>query len=499
MLAGNSLRKSFGGVAAVRGVSIEARPGSVLALLGENGAGKSTLVRILAGDCSPDAGTIEIDGHAYTSLTPRTAKNAGIRLVSQELAHAPDLTVAENIVLGDWPSRRGFVSWRGVRRRAAEALERLGSAIEPGRLVRDLSLAERQVIEIARALLGECRYLILDEPTAALSAAECERLFEVLGRLMALGIAAIYITHRLDEVRRVADRVQVLRDGETVLIGGVADFRTEYLVEAMVGRPLAAASGPPGREDSGRRAAGEAPIIAFRDASVRGQFRHVDIEVRRREVVGLYGKIGSGTAAVAAAGFGLFPLASGEIALDGRRATISSPRMAVKLGIGLLPADRLHEGAFMMLPAAHNLCAPSWGAIASRGGIISQGMEQRAYRPWKAKLDIRSSDAGTETIRTLSGGNQQKVLLARWLERGARLLFLLEPTRGVDVGAREGIYAAIRAALAESEVGMLVVTSDAEEALRLCDRLVVMRKGQVSARFERDEATMQALAAAVGA
>jgi len=495
VLAGDDLRKSFGGVAAVRGVSIEARPGSVLALLGENGAGKSTLVRILAGDCSPDHGTITIDGHVYTSLTPRTAKNAGIRLVSQELAHAPDLTVAENIVLGDWPARRGFVSWRAVQRRAREALDRLGSEVAPTRYVRELSLAERQVIEIARALLGECRYLILDEPTAALSASECERLFDVLSRLMTLGIAAIYITHRLDEVHRVADRVQVLRDGETVLVGDVADLRSEDLIEAMVGRPLTVA---PRDGRPARQAASAAPIIAFRGASAPGQFRHVDLEVYQGEVVGLYGKIGSGAAAVAAAGFGLVPLAAGEIALDGRSLTISNPRMAVKLGIGLLPADRLHEGAFMMLSAARNLCAPSWEVIARKGVIISQGMERRAYGPWKGKLDIRSSDAGTESIRTLSGGNQQKVLLARWLERGARLLFLLEPTRGVDVGAREGIYAAIRAALAESEVGMLVVTSDAEEALRLCDRLVVMRKGHISARFERDEATMQALAAAVG-
>jgi len=222
------------------------------------------------------------------------------------------------------------------------------------------------------------------------------------------------------------------------------------------------------------------------------------VEVYPREVVGLYGKIGSGAAAVAAAGFGLIPLAAGEIAFDGRSAPIASPRMAVKRGIGLLPADRLHEGAFMMLPAAHNLCAPSWGRIARKGVFISRGRERRAYGPWKKKLDIRSSDAGAEAIRTLSGGNQQKVLLARWLERGARLLLLLEPTRGVDVGAREGIYAAIRAALAESAVGVLVVTSDAEEALRLCDRLVVMQKGRISARFTREEATMQALTAAVG-
>jgi len=253
-LAGTDLRKSFGGVAAVRGVDIEARQGSVLALLGENGAGKSTLVRILAGDCSPDHGTITIDGHAHTSLTPRTAKNAGIRLVSQELAHAPDLTVAENIVLGDWPARGGLVSWRGVRRRAREALGRLGSEIDPGRYVRNLSLAERQVVEVARAIHGECRYLILDEPTAALSAAECERLFAVLSRLMALGIAAIYITHRLDEVHRVADRVQVLRDGQTVLVGDVANFRSEDLVEAMV----AARHHPPpapARRATGRRRA----------------------------------------------------------------------------------------------------------------------------------------------------------------------------------------------------------------------------------------------------
>jgi ribose transport system ATP-binding protein len=495
MLAGNGLKKSFGGVEAVRGVSIEAHPGSLLALLGENGAGKSTLVRILAGDTSPDAGTITIGEQVYASLSPRTAKHAGIRLVSQEIAHAPDLSVAENIVLGDWPTKRGFVSWRGVQRRAREALNHLGSQIEPDRHIRDLSLAEQQVVEIARAILGECRYLILDEPTAALSASECDHLFDVLGRLLKLGIAAIYITHRLDEVHRIADRVQVLRDGQTVLVGDVATFRSEDLVEAMVGRHVTAGQS---LVNGTARSASAVPILAFRDASMTTQFRHVDVEVHAHEVVGLYGKIGSGTAAVAAAGFGLMPLTSGETVLYGKAITISSPRMAVKLGIGLVPADRLHEGAFMMLSAAHNLCAPSWEQIARKGTIISRGMEQRAYRPWKTRLDIRSSDTGHEPIRALSGGNQQKVLLARWLERGARFLFLLEPTRGVDVGARESIYAAIRATLAESDIGMLVVTSDAEEALRLCDRLVVMQRGRISARFERHEATLQALAAAVG-
>lgn len=495
-LAGTNLRKSFGGAEAVRGVSIEARPGSVLALLGENGAGKSTLVRILAGDCDPDAGTIAIDGHVHASLTPRMAKQAGIRLVSQELAHAPFLTVAENIVLGDWPTRGGFVSWRGVHHRARAALVRLGSEIGSERRVADLSLAERQVVEIARAIHGECRFLILDEPTAALSATECDHLFEVLGRLMQIGIAAIYITHRLDEVHRVADRVQVLRDGETVLAARVADVRSEDLVEAMVGRPLAAvpAIGTPTRQ-----VAHEAPILAFRDASIPGRFAGVDLEVFRGEVVGLYGKIGSGTEGIAAAGFGLAQLGSGQILLEGKRVTIAGPRQAVKLGIGLLPADRRHEGAFMLLPAALNLCAPSWALIARKGVLISQEMERAAYRPWKGRLDIRSSAAGSEALRTLSGGNQQKVLLARWLERGARLLFLLEPTRGVDVGAREGIYAAIRAALAESNVAVLVVTSDAEEALALCDRLVVMQKGRIAARFGRAEASMQALTAAVGA
>ncbi|MFN2629902.1 MAG: sugar ABC transporter ATP-binding protein [Gaiellaceae bacterium] len=492
-LQARGIRKSFGGVEVLHGVDLDAAGGTVLALLGENGAGKSTLVKILAGDYTADAGEIDVGGELHAGLTPVTARQLGIRMIFQELSDAPALTVAENISLGRWPGRRGVVNWRTLRRRAERALEQLGVDIDPMRPVSSLRIGERQVVEIARALSDEARCLILDEPTAALSSQEVDRLFTFVHRLRERGVSLIYITHRLDEVRQIADRVQVLRDGNVVLVGDVADLGRRELVSAMVGRAIEDVQRPP----APTWATGETPVLRFEGASSEGAFADVDLDVHPGEVVALYGKVGSGTGEIAEAAFGTLSLTGGTLELDGKRVAFRGPAQAIAAGVGLLPADRQREGVFAVRPVAENLSAPSWRRLAKAFGFITGGIEAAAYRRWHDTLGIRSRNDPAQPIGTLSGGNQQKVLLGRWLERQSHALLLVEPTRGVDVGARQEIYRSIRALSAQG-VGILIPTSDYEEVVQVADRAAVMARGRIVAWFAGDEITTEVLTEAAG-
>ena len=492
LLRARGIRKAFGGVEVLHGVDLDAPGGSVLALLGENGAGKSTLVKIVAGDYQPDAGTVAVGDESFAALTPLTAREHGIRMIFQELADAPTLTVAENISLGRWPKRGPFVRWDEIRRRAREVLDQLGVELDVDAHVGSLPVGERQIVEIARALSDRARCLILDEPTAALSAQETERLFGFVRRLREQGTALIYITHRLDEVAEIADRVAVLRDGGVALEGPAGQFGRADLVAAMVGRDIGEVRRPAPAE----RVVPE-PVLRFDRASVDGAFADVALDVRPGEVVALYGKLGSGIAEVAEAAFGLRPLSGGAIEVAGRRAKLRDPADAIAAGIGLLPADRQREGAFLVRSVAENLAAPSWWSMRSKGLFISDAREASAYGRWHDALRIRSRNDPAQLLGTLSGGNQQKVLLGRWLERRSRVLLLIEPTRGVDVGARQEIYRAIRE-LAATGVGVLVATSDYEEVVQLADRAIVMARGRVAAELEADQITTQRLTEEVG-
>ncbi len=492
-LEARGIRKSFGGVEVLHGVDLVASHGSVLALLGENGAGKSTLVKILAGDYEPDAGEIVVDGEKRGTLDPLTARRLGIRMIFQELADAGSLSVAENISLGRWPNRGGIVRWRALRQRAQGVLGELEVEIDPDRTVDSLRIGERQVVEIARALSDEARCLILDEPTAALSGQEVERLFSFLRRLRDRGVALIYITHRLDEVQRIADDVQVLRDGDSVLSGRAADTGRGELVSAMVGRKLEDIQRPEPRTWE----LGETPVIRFEHAASEPAFRDVDLEVYPGEVVALYGKIGSGTAEVAEAAFGVRRLTAGRFELDGTPRAFRDPARAIAAGVGLLPADRQREGAFMVRPVAENISVPSWSRLARLRTIITHRAEALAYRRWHEALTIRSRNDPRQMIATLSGGNQQKVVLGRWLERRSHALLLVEPTRGVDVGARQEIYRSVRR-LSSEGVGILIPTSDYEEVVQVADRAAVMARGEIVARLEGDQITTQRLAEAAG-
>jgi ribose transport system ATP-binding protein len=414
-------------------------------------------------------------------------------MIFQELMDAPPLTVAENICLGDWPRRRRMVDWPAMYARAEQGLADLGASIDVRRAVGTLSIGERQIVELARAVVGRVRCLVLDEPTAALSASEAERLFGYVRRMRASGVAIVYITHRLDEVQAIADRVQVLRDGSTVLTGAVADVERADMVTAMVGRAVESQR-PPARRDAGA----VAPALEVVGAASERAFEDVSFTVLPGEVLGLYGKIGSGIGEVAEALFGTRPLSEGTLAVDAQPFAPRGPAQAIKRGIGLLPGDRQREGAFMIRSVAENLAAPSWGAL-SRHGWITARQEGEVYRRWHERLRIRSRNEPSQPFMTLSGGNQQKVLLARWLQRDVRVLILVEPTRGVDVGARQEIYRAIRS-LTEQGVAVLVASSDHDEIYQLADRAAIMVRGRLTSELGHDAITPHALVrAAAGA
>ncbi len=492
-LQARDIRKSFGGVEVLHGVDLEAIGGSVLALLGENGAGKSTLVKIIAGDYTADAGAIVIDDVAHPSLTPISARDLGVAIIFQEFQDAPTLTVAENISLGRLPNRFGLIDWAAVNDRARTILQELGVDIEPGRRVSTLRVGERQIIEIARALSRKARLLILDEPTAALSHHEAETLFTFIRRLRDQGVAIIYITHRLDEVTTIADRVQVLRDGHVALLADVAKTDRSAMIEAMVGRRISETARPP---TSATIDAGP-PAIRWSKAGSANDFRDVSIDVQRGEIVAIYGKLGSGAAEVGETAYGLRRVTTGALEIDGRSAVIDGPAAGVRAGVGFLPADRKAGGAFMVRPVMENVAVASWGRLARFGQFISQRSEATAYRRWHDKLSIRSRNDPRQAMGTLSGGNQQKVLLGRWLERSSKVLVLIEPTRGVDVGARLDIYRALRDLSAEG-VAVLISTSDYEEAVQVADRVYVMAKGAIVADLTGSAVTTTELLAASG-
>jgi len=492
-LALRDITKSFGGVEVLHQVNLNAVGGEVLALLGENGAGKSTLVKILAGDYLPDGGQVVVDDSVSAGLNPRTARKLGIRMIHQEFQDAGALTVAENISLGRWPTIGPVVSWSRLKARANDVLGQMGVDIDPGALVSSLRVGERQVVEIARALADDAKLLILDEPTAALSQQEVDRLFDWVRRLRNDGVCIVYITHRLDEVFELADRVQVLRNGSVALLSPAADVTRRELVEAMVGRDIGEVSRP---VDAGVHVGG-ASMITIRDLAVDDQVVGLSLDVRAGEVLCLYGKLGSGTTQVAEVCFGIRKASGGTLTIAGVAGFPRTPTAAIRGGVGYLPPDRKREGAFMSRSVVENLSAASWGRMAVGKVVVFARREKAAYDRWASKLGIKSADPANQSIAQLSGGNQQKVMLARWLERTSNPLVLVEPTRGVDVGARQEIYAAIRALAAEGQA-VLVVTSDYEEAVQVSDRVVVMQRGKQVAEFDGDDVTARSLTIAAG-
>ena len=479
-LRATGLRKSFGGVEVLHGVDVSVKGGEVLALLGENGAGKSTAIKILAGDYKRDGGVIVIDGEEAEIKNPRDAGEYGLRVIYQEFSDAPDLTVAENLSLGRLPlSRFGLVDWAQVRRNARDILEKLGVELPIRALVGALGVAERQVLEIARALAGSARLLILDEPTSALTLEETDALFAFIERLKAQGVAIIYITHRLDEVERIADRVLVFRDGDAVAEGPVSEFGRKEMVEAMVGHELVeeVASLRDEQHEFG------APVLMLEAATCEGAFADLDLQVREGEILSLFGRLGCGGLEVAEAVFGLRAISGGSMRVGDTTGQPASPKDAISnFGVGFVPVDRKIDGLLTVLNVAENLSVASWPWM-TLAGLLPPRTTARVFERWQEALDIRGKGGASQIVDTLSGGNQQKVVLGRWLERQSKVLVLAEPTRGVDVGARAQIYNVLRR-FADQGIAVLVASSDIEEVVRISDTIVVMSRGRVVARHQ---------------
>jgi ribose transport system ATP-binding protein len=463
-----SISKSFGGVLALKNVDFDIRAGEVHALLGENGAGKSTLMRVLNGEMTADGGEILLGGASVTLRDPRAAHALGIAVIHQELALAPDLTVAENIFLGELP---GFIAHAKLRSRAKELINRLGFTIDPGRVVSSLSVAHQQVVEIAKALSQDIKIIVFDEPTAVLSAQDAERLHHIIDGLRAKGVGIVYISHRLDEVFRIADRMTVLKDGENVATVATKDVKVEDIIRMMVGRPLAAMF--PNRDKSGIGA----EVLKVEKLNSGRRVREVSFSVRAGEIVGLGGLVGSGRTEVARLIFGADIPDSGTITLKGKTIKPRSPRDTVLAGIGLVPEDRKLHGIVLDKPIRTNATMARMSAVVNPLGFLKTGQERRMVTELGRSLRLKASSVDAP-VTSLSGGNQQKVVLAKWFHAGGDMIILDEPTRGVDVGAKTEIYALINK-LAEDGKAVLVISSEHQELFGLCDRVLAMGEGEI--------------------
>ncbi len=488
MLIVEHLAKHFSGVRALTDASLEVRAGEIHALVGENGAGKSTLVRIVTGALTPDAGSVTYDGRTIDVFSPTAARSLGIAAIHQHPTLFPDLSVAENLALGlESAGAWTRIDWRARRDRARTLLARVGARIDVDREAASLSLPEQQLVEIARALGAQARLLILDEPTASLTPQEVDRLFALLAELRAAGTAIIYISHRLEELPRLADRVTVLRDGQTVGTREMAGVADGELIRLMVGRDVEAIF--PKREI----AIGD-PVLTLEGVTSHAAGVHdISFTIRRGEIVGLSGLVGAGRTELARVLFGLEPLDAGTIRLNGQSIRPRSPEDAIARGLAYLPEDRRRHGVILDLGVDANLTLAALTAI-SRRGFLDHAAETSIATGLVQKLGIKTA-ALTTPVRNLSGGNQQKVALGRWLVQPPAVLILDEPTQGVDVGAKSEIHRLI-GELAAQGMAVLMISSELIEILGMSDRIVVMRNGGVAAAIARADATPESVMAA---
>jgi rhamnose transport system ATP-binding protein len=472
--------KSFGAVHALLDGSIELYPGEVHALVGENGAGKSTLVKILAGVYQPDAGALLVDGQEVTLHGPAMARAAGIAVIYQEPALFPDLSVAENMFIGRQPLQAGRrIDRRAMRAEAAAIFARLGVQLDPVRVARGLSIADQQVVEIGKAISLEARIIVMDEPTAALSAAEVNRLFDVVRALRAAGAAVLFISHRIEEIFAICQRVTVMRDGRQVLTRELDGLVAGDLVRAMVGRDLA--ERPAETHDK----PGE-PLLNVERLTREGVFIDISFIVRAGEIVALAGLVGSGRSEVARAVFGIDRYDAGAVTVRGRRLRRGSPTTAMAAGVGFVPEDRRQQGLVMDMSVQQNVALASMHRLR-RAGIIRAAAERALASDWATRLKLKYGRL-TDPVSMLSGGNQQKVVLAKWLARKPMLLIVDEPTRGIDIATKAEVHHLL-SQLAHDGVGILMISSELPEVLRVSDRILVMREGRLAGEYSRAEAS----------
>lgn len=477
------IAKTYPGVTALSGVDFRVMPGEVHALVGENGAGKSTLMKILAGADTKDSGRIIIDGIEAHMVSPQEAMRLGVSIIYQEFNLVPYMTAAENIYLGREPSSAipGVIDFARMHRDAEGVISELGVAIDARAPMNQLSVAQQQMVEIAKATSRKSRIIAMDEPSATLTEHELENLFALIRRLKAEGVSIIYISHRLEEIFAIADRVTVLRDGALVATKNVADTDREDIIRMMVGREL---------KDKIPKVAAEQGEVALELKNVNraGVLRDISLQVRCGEILGIAGLVGAGRSEVARAIFGADPIDSGQILVNGKAVSIRSPRHAISLGVGLVTEDRKALGLVLGMAIRENISLANLGVL-SRLGFISRRREREVARDYVKDILIKTPSV-EQTVQNLSGGNQQKVVLAKWLFTRSKILIFDEPTRGIDVGAKTEIYQLMNR-LAESGVAIIMISSELPEVLGMSDRILVMHEGEIAGELSRAEATQE--------
>jgi ribose transport system ATP-binding protein len=485
LLRATGISKSFPGVLALDDVHLDLRPGEVLALVGENGAGKSTLLKLLSGIYKPDAGTMELDGAPMSPAGPRQANELGISVIHQEFHLMPDLTVAQNIFIGREPRRAGLIRDDELVRRAAALFERLGIPLDPRQPVSHLSVAGQQMVEIAKALSFDARVLIMDEPTAALTETEVATLFRIVRDFVSPRTGVIYVSHRMDEIKEISDRITVLRDGRYVDTLPTATTETRDVIAAMVGRQLETGVRPdPATSGSTSAATDREVVLAVRGLSTRKLLKDVSFELHRGEILGFAGLMGAGRTEVARAIIGA-DRSTGVVEVRGKPVTVRNPADAVRHGIGYLSEDRKRYGLLLDQDVVRNVMLSSLPGM-TRAGFVRDADGRRAATEMVDRLSIRTPSV-TQTARNLSGGNQQKVVLAKWLVRDCDVLIVDEPTRGIDVGAKDEIYGLLTSLAAQGK-SIIVISSELPEVLRLADRIVVMCEGRVTGTLANADA-----------
>jgi inositol transport system ATP-binding protein len=487
------ISKQFPGVNALDNVSLQIAPGEIHGLLGENGAGKSTLIKIMSGAYQPDSGTIELDGQRVHLTNPHRAQALGIVTIYQEFNLVPSLTVAENVFIGREPGQRGFVDWAALRRETLSITDRLGIHLNPMARVRNLSVAEQQMVEIARALSMRSRIIIMDEPTSALSGHEVQQLFKIVRDLKTQGLGIIFVTHRLEEVHEICERITVLRDGRNAGTENVTDLSTADIIRMMVGRSM--------DELFHRSAVHEFGDIALevRNLSRQGSARdpnatllhNISFTVRRGEILGIAGLAGAGRTELARAIFGADAFDSGMIIIGDKVTRIRSPQQAIQHGIGLVPEDRKQQALFLALAVRQNLSIASLASIAQWGVFVNEKAEMSLVERFRDALNIRMASP-EQKILNLSGGNQQKVVLARWLALQPKVLIVDEPTRGIDVAAKAEVHQLLDK-MARSGIAVIMISSELPEIMGMSDRILTMREGKLTGEVLRADANEEKL------
>lgn len=483
-IALEGISKSFPGVRALSEVSLSLYPGTVTALVGENGAGKSTLVKILTGIYQPDGGTIRVDGQETHFSTAQAAAHAGVTAIHQETVLFDELSVAENIFLGHAPRNRfGLIDWKAMNDAARALLKRVGADLNPALRLRDLGIASKHLVAIARALSIDARVVIMDEPTAALSHKEIHELYELIDRLRADGKAILFISHKFDEIFRIADRYTVFRDGQMVGEGLISETSQDQLVRMMVGREV-------GQVYPKTEVAIGEPVLTVSGYRHPTEFEDISFELRRGEILGFYGLVGAGRSEFMQSLIGVTRPSAGAVRLDGEILVIRSPSEAIRSGIVYVPEERGRQGAIIGLPIFQNVTLPSLSRT-SRSGFLRLAEEFALARDYTARLDLRAASLDQD-VGTLSGGNQQKVVIAKWLATRPKVIILDEPTKGIDIGSKAAVHA-FMSELAGQGLSVIMVSSEIPEIMGMADRVIVMREGRIAGRFERSQLSAEKL------